>query len=206
MHNQKNLELPESQKRAKALGADYYYTGEKCKYGHLDKRLTQTGNCMTCLVERGKAGRLKNERSGKKIRSNENQKLAEEAYYAGFNTYTSTKSCPKGHFERYVSSNNCVECNRKQMSDRAEKVRWRRIKREYGITKEEYNNMKLSQSNKCMICKFNFEEDSKIHIDHCHKTGIVRGLLCSKCNQGIGLLGDSIENLKSAIEYLWRSK
>jgi hypothetical protein len=202
MHDPRNLELPETKKRAQALGLDFFYTGKKCKNGHLDKRSAQTGNCFSCLLNDGKAGRLANERNGKKIRSDENQKRAEAAYKLGLSTYLSTGSCPHGHFERYVTSNNCVECNRVEMSKRSEKVRWKRIEKEYGITKAEFQNMVSSQNNKCLICNSCFEVESKIHIDHCHETGFVRGLLCPKCNQGIGLLGDSVEILESAIMYL----
>jgi len=43
---------------------------------------------------------------------------------------------------------------------------------------------------------------NKAHLDHCHTTGKIRGFLCQKCNHGLGLFNDSIQALKSAIEYL----
>lgn len=42
----------------------------------------------------------------------------------------------------------------------------------------------------------------KLHVDHCHQTGKIRGLLCQKCNMALGLLNDSVEILETAIRYL----
>ena len=56
-----------------------------------------------------------------------------------------------------------------------------------------------SQNNKCKICN---SDMLKPVIDHCHKTGKFRGVICSKCNTGIGMLNDSLQTLESAVEYL----
>lgn len=78
------------------------------------------------------------------------------------------------------------------------------IQRKYGITPEEYE-IKLSEQNGlCKIC-MNTPDGEKykfLVVDHNHDTGIVRGLLCSNCNRGIGLLKDNVDILKSAILYL----
>ena len=75
----------------------------------------------------------------------------------------------------------------------------------YGITEDDYNNLFVKQNGKCAICgKHQSEIEIALLIDHCHKTGKVRGLLCSSCNFGIGHLNDDIENLKCAILYLNR--
>lgn len=75
-------------------------------------------------------------------------------------------------------------------------------KRNYGITKEKLQLMIKANSNKCEICGNSFESTGKINIDHCHKTNVVRGLLCSKCNYGIGNFNDDIDLLNKAIKYL----
>lgn len=81
--------------------------------------------------------------------------------------------------------------------------RYSRKKRssKYGISLEEYEALCTSQHNKCAICR---KEELKrsLAIDHCHKTNKVRGLLCSKCNRGIGFFSDNIEILEAAIAYL----
>ena len=87
------------------------------------------------------------------------------------------------------------------------------LKRNYGITLDQYRELIRCQNNRCAICKK--EEtgvDSKknklkdLSVDHCHKTGKVRGLLCFKCNASLGKFEDSIELLSNAIDYLKKSK
>jgi hypothetical protein len=83
----------------------------------------------------------------------------------------------------------------------------RRLKgwREKGIvfTLEEYSEIKTKQGGKCAIC-FRSDEGHKkaLAVDHDHRTGKVRGLLCGSCNLGIGYFKDSVDLLKSAIGYL----
>lgn len=69
----------------------------------------------------------------------------------------------------------------------------------YNITQEEYVKLVEKQKNKCLVCK---EVQKQFHIDHCHKTGKIRGLLCGKCNRGIGMLKEDPKILLSAINYL----
>lgn len=78
------------------------------------------------------------------------------------------------------------------------------LKRIYGITLEEYNQMLISQNNSCAICKSTNPEGkhNKFVVDHCHKNGHVRALLCTRCNLGIGAFKDNVDNLQSAINYL----
>ena len=66
----------------------------------------------------------------------------------------------------------------------------------YGITEEEYRFLVVQQDNKCGICGRPFIDTP--HIDHNHETGEVRGLLCSKCNKGLGLFDDNPDYLEKA--------
>jgi hypothetical protein len=73
----------------------------------------------------------------------------------------------------------------------------------YGITLEEYNRLKEQQGNLCAICGIDGSTiDREFDVDHSHKTGEVRGLLCSKCNKGLGLFNDDINLLEKSINYL----
>lgn len=87
-------------------------------------------------------------------------------------------------------------------------TRAKNLKARFNITIECYNVMFLKQKGKCAICsKAETALDNKGNIrwlacDHNHKTGDIRGLLCSCCNTGLGLLGDSTKILSNAIKYL----
>ena len=79
------------------------------------------------------------------------------------------------------------------------------LKRRYGITSEDYGNMLEAQDNKCAICRIaKCKTGRNFAVDHDHKTGKVRALLCGNCNQGIGGLQDDPELLRKAALYLER--
>ena len=81
----------------------------------------------------------------------------------------------------------------------------KKIKRKFGITPEEYNALLEQQNFRCAICKRpepNGRSNKKWHIDHCHETGIIRGLLCHSCNTSLGHFKDSVCLLEKAIDYL----
>lgn len=77
-----------------------------------------------------------------------------------------------------------------------------RLRREYGITPEQYQEIYDSQGGRCAICKEELVSDKKTHLDHDHRTKWVRGILCNNCNCAIGLLKDDVDVLQSAISYL----
>lgn len=66
--------------------------------------------------------------------------------------------------------------------------------------------MLAEQRNVCAICKLPNVSDKAFAVDHCHKTGQVRGLLCSRCNLGLGLFQDDEETLREAARYVERFK
>ena len=76
----------------------------------------------------------------------------------------------------------------------------RHILRMYGLTEETYQTLLTKQDNKCAVCLEQFKNNP--HIDHNHSSGQVRGLLCTNCNRGIGLLKDNPETLQRAATYL----
>jgi len=77
-----------------------------------------------------------------------------------------------------------------------------KLKRIYGISQDQYNDMLQSQGGVCAICSKECEINKRLSVDHCHNTGEIRGLLCSKCNTALGQMKDSIENLRKAADYL----
>lgn len=84
----------------------------------------------------------------------------------------------------------------------SQQVRERKFKSRYGITKAEYDLLCASQDFSCAICDDQILHPQRLHVDHDHTTGEIRGLLCGKCNRGIGLLRDDPIILEKAIKYL----
>jgi hypothetical protein len=87
---------------------------------------------------------------------------------------------------------------------------WRKnghLRRSYGITLNDYNVLLEAQNNVCAICFGTFSGTNqhgakKLAVDHCHDTGIVRGLLCENCNRGIGMFKHKQNLLESALKYI----
>ncbi len=75
------------------------------------------------------------------------------------------------------------------------------LKRRYGITKQQYDDMLAAQGGLCLLCR----ERPGQHVDHDHLTKAVRGVLCSCCNQGLGNFRDDPRTLRRAIDYLEQS-
>ncbi len=104
----------------------------------------------------------------------------------------------------------CKECCKKLSSKRnkirnakfPEKRKDAVLKTKYGISLEQYNHLLKVQWNACKICGSTAPSGGVFSVDHCHKTGKVRGLLCHLCNIGLGAFKDSTETLKKAISYL----
>lgn len=126
------------------------------------------------------------------------------------------------HFHRDLRRTNkyqlwCKQCGLKakqrQYPGRREEVgqatRKSALKHNYGLTVEDYNRILKQQYGVCAICNKPETQHScpkgkvdSLRVDHDHKTGKVRGLLCSKCNFGISQFNDDIELMKIAINYL----
>lgn len=113
----------------------------------------------------------------------------------------------------------CKECHSKRSKEyyREHKAEHRTVSRRYsikklyGITEEDFNNLYESQGGKCAICgkpldMISANKNNAAHIDHDHETGKVRGILCRFCNIGLGLFKDNLELLDRAKEYLAKSK
>lgn len=90
-------------------------------------------------------------------------------------------------------------------------VQDKRYKRHYGLSLEEYNSMSAKQNHACAICGereqvvTRGDGAAKLSVDHCHKSGKIRGLLCMYCNTGIGKLRDDPALLRAAADYIERN-
>jgi hypothetical protein len=75
----------------------------------------------------------------------------------------------------------------------------------YGLTEEQLASLMEAAGGVCAICRQPESYKGRtLSVDHCHETGRVRGVLCSKCNAGIGFLGDKPETVAAALAYLQR--
>ena len=89
----------------------------------------------------------------------------------------------------------CKECLIHYVGTRQYRVK-------YNMSREDREELIQKQNRQCAICGYFFKSEKHTHIDHCHTTNKVRGILCTHCNVALGLLKDSPEILKSAIKYL----
>jgi len=91
----------------------------------------------------------------------------------------------------------CLDCRNNGVGIRPydkERSRWAQIKHRYGITQDEFNSISTAQGHKCAICTGPIEV-----VDHCHTTGVVRGLLCQHCNSMLGYARDNTDTLSAHI-------
>lgn len=138
-------------------------------------------------------------------------------------TYIPSEPCKHGHMLRYTRTKICVECNRLRASDYRKTPEGRAVKKaaqrlwkqknkdkvkkdrrewhlqsRYKLGIEDFNRMSLEQNYCCKICN----KQKKLVVDHCHKTGKVRGLLCVRCNSGLGYFFDSVLAMSRGSLYL----
>ena len=114
----------------------------------------------------------------------------------------------KSKSKKFGVHNQCRECAKlwkpspEALKISRQKTReWNRLKSS-GFTQKEYEAKLKEQNYKCAICGTTDSGPMDFHADHDHKTGQKRGVLCHKCNTGLGLLKDNVEILCAAIEYL----
>lgn len=129
---------------------------------------------------------------------NEEKKLVEFSNHpkGKFGKHPTCKSCRNAFARNYYVDNSERILASQKVRDRYNPDYERQKK--YGLSKEQFQEMLKSQTNKCKICG----AEEKLVVDHSHMTGKVRGLLCHKCNRGLGQFNDNIPLMFKAIEYL----
>lgn len=139
------------------------------------------------------------------------EKAKQQQYYQ--------KKKAAGKLPRQQNPGRYLEFSRRQEVLNIDKRRNQRYLKKYGITLNQFNEMPEQQNNVCAICalpetrkasnhyikKSKLSKIQTLAVDHDHKTGACRGLLCDSCNLGIGLFDDNILLLKSSIKYLNKS-
>lgn len=139
----------------------------------------------------------------------EMKKAANENYYANLErNVEKRRAYYKKNRDRIIERNKKYRLEHPEESKQRQKEYSKTHKREakntklklyYGITIEHYETMYATQEGKCATCQTYYPS---LVVDHDHKTGKVRKLLCSKCNLALGYVNDNPEILKNMIEYL----
>jgi len=102
------------------------------------------------------------------------------------------RDCQKAEYRRWKESDLEAYNKKKRASN---------LRVKYGITPEQYDAALAAQNGGCAICG-HFDQKKALAVDHDHRTGALRGLLCDWCNTGLGKLGDDAVTLRRAISYL----
>lgn len=98
-----------------------------------------------------------------------------------------------------IANKNKKETSMRWHKENPDKVRNYNLVKNFGITIEQYRQMEKDQNGVCLICK---QVENTLHVDHNHDTGEIRGLLCGRCNRGLGMFRDNTLLLLEAIKYL----
>ncbi len=121
-------------------------------------------------------------------------------------TKPTTEFYPKG-VTRFQS--HCKSCKRIAASNFPTEARRRKLLwKEYKLSTEAYNALLKSQGGKCGVCgciSGGGKHKGHLHVDHCHATGRIRGLLCYQCNTALGKLGDDLAGVLRFVSYLRRA-
>lgn len=94
------------------------------------------------------------------------------------------------------------EYQRAQLPSGLTRARRFKLRHQYGLEEPDYFAILNRQNGGCAICKKPFASHSHAQVDHCHGTGLIRGLLCCHCNRALGQVSDRIDVLSAMIDYL----
>jgi hypothetical protein len=115
---------------------------------------------------------------------------------------SSVKQYQKG--EKYRTFRKKLESDEQHKSKKREYTKVWHLKRKYGLTLSDLENMIKRQNKKCGLCNkpLSTKNRKKFHVDHCHKSGKIRAILHNTCNNLLGFAHDDVELLENAIRYL----
>lgn len=129
-----------------------------------------------------------------------------EYFISGKDRRRVCKPCHKSAGEKWRKANPTKHNQRARTPEGKKRLaKYRKnwaLRTRYGITFDQYKSMSDAQGGVCLICKGNQSRHRPLVVDHCHKTGQIRGLLCDPCNIGLANFRDNAESLKNAVAYL----
>jgi len=172
---------------------DIIYEGTPCKREGHTLRYTKSGQCVECDKEW-----IHPRSDGKRL------------IFEG-------TPCSYGHTLRYTVRGQCVQCEKDRVREKMKTTKGRkersrnRLKIQYGMTEFDWLIMYEQQGGKCLMSNCTvtshdkwWEQGNKgLCVDHCHKTGKIRGLLCSECNRKVGILEKNIRLAHDQIKHIY---
>jgi len=170
----------ESKMLKASIAGSSIYEGKTCEICKTKSRYISNSSCVDCSTRKGII------------------KLNDQELMKQYRTPEKVKQYTKKY--RSLGKHRCSPSNSK-----VSKFNHNLIKN-YNIDASMYNKLLTEQNNVCAICKRCCVSGRRLAVDHDHKTGKVRGLLCGRCNTGLGNFTDSIEFLEEAIKYLKHEK
>lgn len=221
----------ELRRQAATVGAQTFLSSAPCSKGHTCPRYTSNGHCVECK-KFDAAARYAEDRSttreavagsgGSRRCGSCKQDRPSESFFNGngrferrctecrmarnilprsreaVRRYTRT---PKGAATHH--RNDAERFGRPGSRERVALTSKRlRLRKVHGLTLEQRDAMMAAQNHSCAICSRHLDGGKHTHVDHCHRTGKIRGLLCQKCDLSIGHFGDDPATLRAAADYV----
>lgn len=178
-----------ARKIAQQIG-DRTYQGSSCKKCQGTTRYTTNGSCIKC-------SQVYRPEVHKKYHATDKAKQKAAARADGYKLSGKRKETLNKFHLTHPNLNIDYYQRRKMI------FRLKEIERKYGLSEISLLTMLDSQNNQCKICLANITILGRsMCVDHCHATGKVRGLLCHKCNIGIGMFEDDVKRMGRAMDYL----
>jgi hypothetical protein len=188
----------------KDLPEDSYTQGEWSK--------VSTKRCRSCVKIKNEKTSSRNKQAKAEYQKRYWQENKERLKVENTKRYRANKEKYRPARERWLIENrDRINAEHSANKEKHSYISWvQRLRRVYGITVEDYDAMLSAQNFSCFICKTtdpgavgNRDSGRKVFaVDHCHESGKIRGLLCHRCNKGLGHFLDDRENLMRAADYI----
>lgn len=185
------------------LGQSRYFTGNPCKHGHIAERVVANGVCVTCHLGRMSARNKTYDRAAPKSRATTRGKTGRTSLTIDQVKERADNYVRENHDAVLARGQKYYSDNRQSCYRRTSHNRW---VKNLGVTADEYDLIMSDHKGRCDLCGTDEPRGphGRFALDHCHRTGLLRGVLCTRCNTVLGHCEDDPDLLRNAISYLKR--
>lgn len=168
------------------------YHGKPCKHCNSTERYKSSYGCVTCTKSKS--------HNNEYLRAYAKRPKAVARRRNYMSKYPKKKEVQQKYYNKLETKQKLAEYYKNN------KDIWKQAQlKKYNLSVDEYNILYEQQGGKCAICEIPAADLNKsLHVDHDHKTHVVRGLLCHHCNTGLGLFKDDLKLFEKAMQYLKR--